>query len=61
MFGVRVQREAAIVNGSARLTPEQQQWYRDKFGVVYLNVPDMPWSLPRKDRRKRKFRPRSER
>lgn len=47
--------------GSTRLTPEQQQWYRERFGVVYVNVPEMPWSLPRKERRKRRFRPRSER
>lgn len=49
------------MNGSSRLTPEQQEWYRNKFGVVYLHVPDMPWSASRKERRKAKFKPRRER
>jgi hypothetical protein len=47
--------------GSSRLTPEQQQFYTRRFGVTYHHVPEQPWTAPRRDRRKLRFKPKAER
>lgn len=48
-------------SGSSELTVEQQQVFVDKFGVRYLRVQQMPSVASRRERRRRQFRPRSER
>jgi hypothetical protein len=50
-----------MFTGSSKLTEEQQQVYVDKFGVRYVRVQEMPARASRKERRRRRFRPRSER
>jgi hypothetical protein len=40
------------VNGSSKLTPEQQEWYVQKFGRRYLYVQQTPQVPPRRVRRR---------
>jgi hypothetical protein len=47
--------------GSSKLTADDQQVYVEKFGERYLRVQQMPQMASRKVRRRRRFRPRSER
>jgi hypothetical protein len=37
----------------SKLTPEQQEWYREKFGVRYSHVQDTPLQPSRRVRRGR--------
>jgi hypothetical protein len=47
--------------GSSQLTADEQQVYMDKFQEHYLRVQQTPQMASRKERRRRRFRPRSER
>lgn len=47
--------------GSTNLTQEQTDWYQQKFGQRYVGVPDRPPGDNRRQRRKTRYRPKSER
>lgn len=48
-------------SGSSNLNEEQQEFYRRRFGERYVAVQQTPQLASRKERRKRTFKPRSER
>lgn len=43
--------------GTTPLTPEEQDWYQQKFGERYVAVQWHPGAASRKERRERQFRP----
>jgi hypothetical protein len=48
-------------DGSHKLTPEQQDYYEQRFGMRFVRVQETPIVASRKERRRRRYRPRSER
>lgn len=50
-----------FATGSSKLDEEQQEVYVKRFGMRYHHVPEQPFSMNRKQRRKLRFKPKAQR